>query len=281
MRLNRSVIPMLAAMLVTALVGIAGSQAQPAQPQRGYGAARGNWDTPPTWFNAMQRRGFQDGIDGAQKDFGNHRKPDVNNRWEYTHPNVPRDMWDAYRQGFRRGYNRAMNRLAGEPYQSMNRDLAWNAPPQELSDIERQGFMDGIDGAQKDFGNHRNPDVNNRWEYTHPRVPQPSWGPYQYGFRMGYDQAMGHLTGTPVQDIAPAYVWNVAPQGYSAVQRQGYQDGMDGAQKDLGNHRRPDVNNRWEYTHPNVSRAAWDAYRAAFRLGYERAIAHLTGAPMR
>lgn len=49
------------------------------------------------------------------KDFDNHRRPDVNNRDEYRHPNVPRSGRDDYREGFRRGYDVAMSHMLGGP----------------------------------------------------------------------------------------------------------------------------------------------------------------------
>jgi hypothetical protein len=66
-------------------------------------------------LNEIQRRGFHDGIEGARKDAGNHRRPDVNNRDEYRHPHLPPEEREAYREGFRRGYERAMSHLMGEP----------------------------------------------------------------------------------------------------------------------------------------------------------------------
>jgi len=53
---------------------------------------------------AWERRGFYDGARGADRDFGNHRRPDVNNRDEYRDPNLPRWAAHEYREGFRRGY---------------------------------------------------------------------------------------------------------------------------------------------------------------------------------
>jgi len=73
----------------------------------------GGWDAPPAEFREIQRKGFRDGIEGARKDFDNHRPPNVNNREEYRHPHVDASMRDDYRDGFRRGYEVAMQHLAG------------------------------------------------------------------------------------------------------------------------------------------------------------------------
>jgi len=37
---------------------------------------------------------------------------------------------------------------------------------------ERQGFFDGVRGAERDFQNGRRPDVNNRYEYRDPHLPR-------------------------------------------------------------------------------------------------------------
>lgn len=164
----------------------------------GFAQDRDDWQRPPDAWNDVQRRGFHDGIAGAQHDFGNHRRPDVDNRDEYRHPNVPPPMWEAYREGFRRGYNVAMSHLVGTPDWRMHvPDRPWDAPPNEFDQIRRQGFQDGIEGARHDFGNHRRPDVNNRDEYRHPHLPPEQREAYREGFRRGYQVGMDHLMGMP------------------------------------------------------------------------------------
>ena len=69
------------------------------------------WDTPPTEFREIQRQGYHDGVEGARKDFDNKRRPDVNNRDEYRHPHVAPSAQADYREGFRRGYQVAMDHL--------------------------------------------------------------------------------------------------------------------------------------------------------------------------
>ena len=70
----------------------------------------------------------------------------------------------------------------------------WDQAPQEFQDVQRQGFHDGIEGARKDFENHRRPNVNNRDEYRHPRFGGPDRHAYREGFRRGYDVGVQHLT---------------------------------------------------------------------------------------
>ncbi len=69
----------------------------------------------------------------------------------------------------------------------------WDAPPQEMNDAMRRGFHDGIEGARKDYENHRQPNVNNRDEFRHPDVPGPLRHDYRMGFRRGYDAGVQHM----------------------------------------------------------------------------------------
>jgi hypothetical protein len=116
MKLNRLAIPVLAVALGTSgmAMGLAYGTPQ-GPPPPGYGQGPGGWDTPPQEFREIQRQGYHDGVEGARKDFDNHRRPDVDNRDEYRHPNVPKDARRDYRDGFRRGYDAAMQHLMGGP----------------------------------------------------------------------------------------------------------------------------------------------------------------------
>jgi hypothetical protein len=114
MRHNRFGTCLLAVSLGTAGMGsfatvVAAQGAPSAALQEGHG-----WDDVPPGFRDAQRKGFHDGIEGAKKDFDNHRRPDVNNRDEYRHPHVPAADREDYRDGFRRGYEVAMNHMTGE-----------------------------------------------------------------------------------------------------------------------------------------------------------------------
>jgi hypothetical protein len=54
---------------------------------------------------AWEQRGIYDGMEGAKCDFGNNRRPNVNNREEYRDPDsIPGWARHEYREGFRRGY---------------------------------------------------------------------------------------------------------------------------------------------------------------------------------
>jgi|SRR5580704_13439349 hypothetical protein len=74
----------------------------------------GAWSNAPSEFNDAQRRGFQDGMEGARKDYENHRTPNVNNRDEYRHPNVSKGLRHDYREGFQRGYDDGVRHMMGE-----------------------------------------------------------------------------------------------------------------------------------------------------------------------
>lgn len=253
---------------------------QGLQPQEGsYGQDR-DWNRPPDAWNDVQRRGFHDGIEGAQKDYDNHRRPDVDNRDEYRRPNLPSEMWGAYREGFRRGYDVGMSHLVG----AREQDRPWDAPPDAFDATRRQGFQDGIVGARKDVDNHRRPDVNNRDEYRRPNVPPQLWEAYREGFQRGYDVGMSHLMGAQgytgaegYQMRSPVRPWDAAPPEFDALRQQGFRDGIVGARKDFDNHRRPDVNNRDEYRNPHLPPEEREAYRDGFRRGYQVAVDHIMG----
>jgi hypothetical protein len=161
----------------------------------------------------------------------------------------------------------------------------WDAPPQELNDIQRQGFHEGLEAARNDFRMNRRPDVADHEIFRHPHLPPPQWEAFQDGFRRGYDRAMSHLMhdGQPAfrQPEPPPPQWDTLPAEFNDLQRRGFHDGMEGARPDYENHRRPDVNNRDEYRHPHLPPEAREAYREGFRRGYDRATAHLMGQPFR
>ncbi len=94
---------------LTLLSGIAVAQYGPPPPPQG-----DDWNNAPRQFVEAQQRGYRDGVQGARKDYDNHRRPDVNNRDEYRHPNFmrPPDRED-YRKGFREGYRVAVQHIYG------------------------------------------------------------------------------------------------------------------------------------------------------------------------
>ena len=78
----------------------------------------------------------------------------------------------------------------------MRRSPAWDQVPPEFRAAQQRGFHDGIDGARKDFKNHRPPNVNNRDEYRNPHfISPPDRADYRMGFRHGYEVAVRHIYG--------------------------------------------------------------------------------------
>ena len=109
MKTNRTLLTVLSlAMLAgTGLASAQYYQGPPPPPPQG-------WEAPPAQFIAAQQRGYHDGVEGARKDFDNHRPPNVNNRDEYRNPHfiAPPDRQD-YRKGFREGYRVAVSHIYG------------------------------------------------------------------------------------------------------------------------------------------------------------------------
>ncbi|HEU5352735.1 MAG TPA: hypothetical protein VFU55_14180 [Terracidiphilus sp.] len=218
MKLRRFTVPALAILMGTGGLGMAltaGAQQGPPQGYYGQQHDRGDWDAPPREFNDIQRRGFHDGIEGARKDLDNHRRPDVENRDEYRHPNLPPELREQYREAFRRGYNRAMRHLTGggpgyggPAYAAPAPPpppRAWDMAPDAFNDLQRRGFHDGIEGARKDFENHRRPDVENRDEYRHPDLSGGALRAYREGFRHGYAVGVRHIYGILYRDDHDRY----------------------------------------------------------------------------
>jgi len=83
-----------------------------ASPVAIYG--QGPWDAPPAEYDEVSRLGFHDGVEGARKDFGNHRSPDPHNRDEFRHPHVKDRDKEAYRRGFERGYQVGWDHITHE-----------------------------------------------------------------------------------------------------------------------------------------------------------------------
>jgi hypothetical protein len=263
---------------VTTLAATRASAAPLGPPSAVLGQDR-DWDVPPGELNDIQRRGFHDGIEGARKDFENHRRPSVDNRDEYRHPGLPHRLWGAYQEGFRRGYAVGLSHLQQAPVAvplpppMREPDRGGSEPGVDpSSEIQRRGYQEGMEAARQDIESHRRPDPDNRDEFRAPRVPPALRDDYREGFRRGYEKAVAQTMGQ--QEQGP---WDAAPGEFSEIKRRGFHDGMEGARRDVENHRRPDPNSHEELRNPNVPPPMRDEYREGFRRGYERAMAHLMG----
>ena len=285
MILKRFVIAASAIGLIAAYPGAKRVFAAPPAPEpAAYGQER--WEIPPGDFNEIQRRGFHDGIEGARRDFGNHRNPDVDNREEYRHPDVPGDVREAYRAAFRRGYQEAAAHLwSGRPGPP---PVAAGPPPDQdwdrwgmrglQSDAEQRGYRDGLNEARQDVQYRRNTDPDDQPQFRNPPVPPPAAGDYREGFLRGYEVGVSQLTGGRPWEARDNDLEHWAPpDAFTEWQQRGFRDGVDGARKDFGNHRRPSVLNRWEYTQPHVPPEFVRDYKQGFRRGYEMAASRLWG----
>jgi len=273
MRLNQLALPALALCLGFTAPCTARALGAPAPAPAAYGQQPG-WDEPPQELQEMQRRGFRDGIAAAHQDIESHRHPDFNNRDEFRNPGLPHEQWEAYRDGFRRGYERGVSYLMGAqqgpPPPQMQQGPP--APPMEQDfgrDARRHGFQDGVEGALRDLDNHRRPDPDNRDEFRNPRVPPEFREPYRQGFRRGYQLGITELMSG---GQGGGGFWRG-----SDVQHRGFRDGMEGALRDRDNRRAPDPNNRDEYRHPSVPGELAEEYREGFRHGYQVGASELEG----
>jgi hypothetical protein len=242
-----------------------------------YGQER--WEMPPGEFNELQRRGFHDGIEGARRDFGNHRRPDVNNREEYRNGNQP----EPYRAAFRRGYEMAASHLWGgdhseppvapPPRQDWDR---WGMRGLE-NDAQRRGYSAGVEEARHDVQYNQDQDPDDQPQFRNPPVPPPLVDEYREGFMRGYEVGLSQLRGEGSwEGRGDPRQWT-PPDRFTEWQRRGFRDGIDGAQKDFGNHRRPNVFNREEYRDPRVPPQVRHDYKEGFRRGYEMAANRLWG----
>jgi hypothetical protein len=241
------------------------------------------WEMPPREFNDIQRRGFHDGVEGARKDFDNHRRPDPDNREEYRHPNLRRDAREVYREAFRRGYQQAASHLYGAaapgpvgPSPRQNWDT-WGMRGLE-NDAGRRGYREGMEEARRDVQSGRNTDPDDQPQFRNPPVPPPLADEFREGFMRGYEVAVSQLTGGTAWDTRGNDFDRWAPPDrFSEWQRRGFRDGITGARKDFDNHRRPSVFNRDEYRSPHVPYGVVRDYRQGFRRGYEMAASRLWG----
>ncbi len=195
------------------------------------------------------------------------------------------------------GFAKVSGQPQPQPVSTNTQDRdAWDAPPQGLQESQLMGFRDGIAGASKDFGKHREFNVNNRKEYLNPHLPPDQKGAYCDGFRLGYERAASHFISGPEQPVAvletkvPEPVRNPTPgnastsagstgqEQISQIQSRGFQDGMACARKDQENHRLTDVNDAARNL--NLSPDLQMQYFAAFSQGYDHFISMQAGGPL-
>jgi hypothetical protein len=184
----------------------------------------------------------------------------------------------GYGQGQAPGY--AQNQGQGQ------NQAGWDVPPPNFSQVQANGFRDGIVAAQDDIAHRIQPNSSARPEYRNPpQMPFMQRMMYRDGFQKGYQRAMDRFYGMPAPPPPQPVVVAPPPQqtmGYGDMlefRHRGFQEGIDGALRDLDNNRRPDPNNRDEFRHPNVPYGMADPYRDGFRRGYDEGIRALTAMP--
>ena len=171
--------------------------------------------------------------------------------------------------------------------------MTWDTPPQDLQGVQLKGFRDGIVGASKDFDNSLRPNMKESEGYRNPHLPPSQREAYFDGFRLGYERGMSHFVGGPDQPVAlfegptrepapsgPEIAMGTDPGPRNEIQRRGFQDGMARARKDLGNHRRPDVNDRDEARRLKLPPDSRLQYLAAFTQGYDQFMSLRAGGPL-
>jgi len=131
-----------------------------------------------------RHQGYQEGMLGALHDTDHNRRPDPNNRDEFRQPNVPYEAVRFYREGFRRGYDEAMDAMTGMP-----NDIARGSH----GDVMMRAYHEGAAGAIRDWDNHRRPDPNNRDEFRQPAGPPDMQHLYRDSFRRGYMRIAGQI----------------------------------------------------------------------------------------
>lgn len=103
--------------LCLASTGALKAHACPAQPGSGFAQYQEHpdrWNEPPDSYNDAQRRGFHEGMEAARQDMQEGRRVDADHHDAYRHPPVEGDLRNAYREGFREGYHRAMDHMRNE-----------------------------------------------------------------------------------------------------------------------------------------------------------------------
>ncbi|MDR3724917.1 MAG: hypothetical protein P4K83_10560 [Terracidiphilus sp.] len=271
----------------SAFVSMTTAAAQTAPPQYGNGQGyaqdqnnvppQAGWDVPPPNFTQNQANGFRDGIVAAQDDIAHKIQPNASRRPEYKDPPKMSFLQRVmYRDGFTKGYQRAMDQFYGVPAPPPPPPVVVVAPPPpppapsygDMMTIRHQGYQEGMLGALQDLDSHRRGDAGGRDEFRRPHVPFAMQEAYREGFRRGYDEGMRALTAAPDE-------WRRGPM--SDIRMRGYRDGAEGAMRDWASNRRLDPFGRDEFRRPNTPPGAQEPYREGFRRGYQRIADALNG----
>ena len=159
----------------------------------------------------------------------------------------------------------------------------WDTPPQELRDVQRRGFHDGVEAARRDIGFRRPANAEMHNEFRRPPVPRDVRDDYRDGFRRGYQLAFAHsqegMEGQSMAQPGPPPdhdrgQWDAPPQEFRDIQRRGFHDGIEAARRDIAEQRPNDLDKKREFREPPVPPEAREEYREGFHRGYDMAFAH-------
>jgi hypothetical protein len=107
-KLNKLVVPMVAAALAGSVSSFAPAQSAAQGNNAVVKAAAQDWNTPPAGSEQAQQ-GYRDGVQAAKLDTMVKRKIDAKASHLYVHPPVKGDdAVNQYRQSFEAGYNTAV-----------------------------------------------------------------------------------------------------------------------------------------------------------------------------
>ena len=70
---------------------------------------------PPAAYDQIAQQGFHDGLDAGRRDIAQGRRPNVAHHPRFQHPPVPPPAFQAYRSGFRSGYDSAFRQPPPPP----------------------------------------------------------------------------------------------------------------------------------------------------------------------
>lgn len=68
----------------------------------------------------------------------------------------------------------------------------WQQPPQEYSDVQRQGFRAGLEAARHDLDRRLSPDPQRHAEFRRPQTEPRLRDDFRRGFSHGYEVAYQH-----------------------------------------------------------------------------------------
>jgi len=115
MKIKRISVPVLA--LCMASTGALQAHARAAQPGGGVSQSRDHpdrWGEAPNGYSDAQRRGFHEGTEAARRDFQEGRRLDADDHQAYRHPPVEEGQRREFRDGFREGYQRAIEHMRND-----------------------------------------------------------------------------------------------------------------------------------------------------------------------